>query len=166
MTLLRFYFVPEAKDFVPLRGADKKWKIAFLDLDGTMVTRADASDPQRPETKANNWVYLGPVPQRLDQLHRDGWIIVIVSNQSSYNAITAERFSSILSDLKRQNGWLPFVFIAQGKQHPEFRKPNLSMITLFLETLRREVPEEAGQSYAFSVAPKLTDYMREGFVSG
>lgn len=108
------------------------YKIALFDLDGTLITSSNGK--RYADTDPTAWVYLGPVPQKLQQLRTDGWIVAIITNQSRFNSNVRNRIENFRLDLQTRNGWSPFIFIATGKDL--FRKPSAGMLSLLLGLLQ------------------------------
>ena len=107
------------------------YKIAMLDLDGTLVTSANAK--RYTDNDSTNWVYLGPISEQLQRLWVDGWTIAIMTNQSRFNNNTAARIENIRQDLENRNTWSPFVFIATSDDI--YRKPQSGMLSLLIGLL-------------------------------
>lgn len=120
------YFLPD--EFKKPKG---KMKIGIFDLDGTLITspsgrRFATQDP-------DDWIFLGPIPEYLNLLHQDGYLIVIMTNQSALKKRTLPRINKILDELQKVNGWQPLVFISTEKD--EYRKPNPGMVELLYQLL-------------------------------
>jgi bifunctional polynucleotide phosphatase/kinase len=110
------------------------YKIAMLDLDGTLVTSANAK--RYTDNDPTNWVYLGPISEQLQRLWTDGWTVAIMTNQSRFNNNIEARIENIRQDLENRNTWSPFVFIATANDI--FRKPQTGMLSLLIGLLRTD----------------------------
>lgn len=111
----------------------KPVNLALFDMDGTITVPASGRRFVAKDDSPDDWVYLGRVIERFRQLHDDGWIIGIVSNQSRYHEGIGRKFESIRADLHEQLGWSPFIFMATKED--QFRKPNIGMPLLMLQLL-------------------------------
>lgn len=112
----------------------KREKLIFIDLDGTLITRPDGYNPKYSLNDENNWIYLGPVVEQLNNLWEDGFLIVIVTNQSNYskNPKILMQIDQIKDDLIEKLGWSPVIFIStqhkrKGVDSDIYRKPNIGM---------------------------------------
>ncbi|KAG7086722.1 hypothetical protein E1B28_002656 [Marasmius oreades] len=117
-------------------------KVAFLDLDGTIIKSNLGS-------KNTSWEWWRPqVPGALKKLHEDGYSIVIVSNQALKSAALKtwrDKIPSIAASLST----IPFrLFAATAKDY--YRKP---MIGIWMELKRifNEDGVEIDQSSSFFV---------------
>lgn len=135
--------------YIPQFIHQKVYKLAFFDLDGTLITRKSARDPKHNEKSADDWIYLGPIPEVLQQLKDDGFLIIIVTNQSKYNDIVFSKLENIRADLERRNGWSPFIFAAT--KDDSYRKPDVGMVLLLYKILGiyTELPDESTLSAIF-----------------
>jgi DNA 3'-phosphatase len=136
------YYIPE---FIH----QKSYKLAFFDLDGTLITRKSGRNPKYTEKDPNDFIYLGPVPQVLQELKNDGFLIIIFTNQSKYNDIVFNKLENVRADLERINGWSPFIFAATKKDN--YRKPNTDMVLLLYKILGiyTGLPDESTLSAIF-----------------
>ena len=117
-------------------GDSPSYKIVILDLDGTLVTSANAK--RYVDNDPTNLVYLGPIPEQLQHLWSNGWTVAIMTNQSRFNNNIAARIENIRQDLENRNNWSSFVFIATAND--VFRKPQAGMISLLIGLLRTDSP--------------------------
>lgn len=119
---------------VPLnsRTPSALYKIALFDLDGTLITSSNGK--RYADTDPTAWVYLGQVPEKLQQLRVDGWIVAILTNQSRFNSNVGNRIENLRLDLQARNGWSPLIFIATGND--VFRKPQAGMLSVLLGLLQ------------------------------
>ena len=107
-------------------------KLAVLDLDGTLIVRMNGSDPKRIDNDPNNWIFFGPIPQKIQELKDDGWTTCIVTNQSRCTKEVYQKIENVRLSLESINGWSPIILIATGND--EYRKPNIGSL-LFLSNL-------------------------------
>lgn len=114
--------------------SDVKHKIAFFDLDETLITSYRGMNPQRFNSDPNDWIYLGDVPNELVKLKNEGYSIVIVTNQSKckgkYEQILQSKFEDIRIDLEMYGLNVSFL-ISTDKDI--YRKPNIGLFELFFE---------------------------------
>ena len=82
-----------------------------------------------------DWIFLGDVPVTLDRLHKEGWTIALVSNQATWNANAANKFTSILEALYEANGWTPWCLVAIDKKDKVYRKPGRGLYDLLIKEL-------------------------------
>lgn len=114
------------------RTLNTSYKIAMFDLDGTLI--ATSNGKRYADSDPTTWVYLGPIPERLQQLRLDDWIVAIITNQGRFNSNVGNRIEHLRLDLQTQNGWSPFIFIATD--YDVFRKPQAGMLSLLLALLQ------------------------------
>jgi len=117
--------------------AATKTKLFLIDIDGTLVTSASG---RRWASSATDWIFLGPVATKLDELHRDGWIIALITNQSDWKVSPdpAAKITSILAALQTANGWAPWTLVATATRKEKdtlYRKPGRGLYDLLLKTL-------------------------------
>jgi bifunctional polynucleotide phosphatase/kinase len=133
---------PLAKGFVPLvylygdqlPGCSK---IAAFDMDSTLINVKSGAKFARNH---EDWVWWHEtVPKKLGELHKDGYRLIIFTNQAGI-----EKLHTKLDDIKRKCEKLIeetnapiYVFIATGENH--FRKPATSMYDFFIENCNQNV---------------------------
>jgi len=101
-------------------------------VDGTLVT---SKSGQLWAQNEKDWIFLGDVPGTLDRLHKEGWTIALVSNQATWNANAANKFTSILEALYEANGWTPWCLVAIDKKDKVYRKPGRGLYDLLIKEL-------------------------------
>jgi len=101
-------------------------------VDGTLVT---SKSGQLWAQNEKDWIFLGDVPGTLDRLHKEGWTIALVSNQATWNANAANKFTSILEVLYEANGWTPWCLVAIDKKDKVYRKPGRGLYDLLIKEL-------------------------------
>jgi bifunctional polynucleotide phosphatase/kinase len=104
--------------------------VFFFDMDGTLIATQTG---KVVNSEPNDVVFLGPVPEQLNDLRKLGFMIVIVSNQARYNDKIQAKFDLVVQELIRINGWAPYVFIATANDG--YRKPGTKMASLFLSQI-------------------------------
>jgi bifunctional polynucleotide phosphatase/kinase len=114
-----------------------KSKVYLIDIDGTLVTAASG---RRWASSATDWIFLGPVPATLDRLHREGWIVALITNQSDWKTSPdpEAKITSILAALQEANGWAPWCLVATAmrKEHDTlYRKPGRGLYDLLIKEL-------------------------------
>lgn len=97
----------------------------LIDIDGTIIT---SKSGRRWAADADDWVFLGPVSQTLENLRKQGWTVALVSNQSDWKTSPgpAAKIASILSALEDINGWAPWCLVATATRKEKdtvYRKP-------------------------------------------
>jgi bifunctional polynucleotide phosphatase/kinase len=80
------------------------------------------------------------VALKLEVLHRDGWIIALITNQSDWKVSPdpAAKITSILAALQTANGWAPWTLVATATRKEKdtlYRKPGRGLYDLLLKTL-------------------------------
>jgi bifunctional polynucleotide phosphatase/kinase len=114
-----------------------KSKVYLIDIDGTLVTSASG---RRWASSASDWIFLGPVAATLDRLHREGWIVALITNQSDWKTSPDPevKITSILAALQEINGWTPWCLIATATRKEQgtlYRKPGRGLYDLLVEQL-------------------------------
>jgi DNA 3'-phosphatase len=102
-------------------------KIAFFDLDGTLITRANGLNPKYPEKDSNNWLFLGNVIDVLYELQNNNYQILIITNQMKFSEIIYIKIKNILSVLN-ENKLYPIIFISISDSI--YRKPNIGILDI------------------------------------
>ena len=114
--------------YLPNFEKSKKYKLAAFDLDGTLITRSNSRHPAHNLKEGDEWTYLGYVLKTLKKLHKKGYLIVIITNQSKFNKIVFDQIESVRNDIEKNLDFSPFIFIAKKKDN--FRKPEIGTIDL------------------------------------
>jgi len=114
-----------------------KTKLYLIDIDGTLVTSASG---RRWAADQNDWIFVGPVEATLDKLHREGWIVALITNQSDWkNGPGPEaKIKSILAALQAANGWAPWCLVATATRKERdtlYRKPGRGLYDLLVKEL-------------------------------
>jgi bifunctional polynucleotide phosphatase/kinase len=98
-------------------------KLFLIDVDGTLITSKSGQFAAQDE---KDWVFLGDIAAKLEALHKEGWIVGLISNQSEWkkNPAIEGKFTSILNALGKANGWTPWCLLAiTDPKDTVFRKP-------------------------------------------
>eukprot|EP01126_Amoeba_proteus_P026815 TRINITY_DN2653_c0_g1_i1.p1 TRINITY_DN2653_c0_g1~~TRINITY_DN2653_c0_g1_i1.p1 ORF type:complete len:613 (+),score=128.35 TRINITY_DN2653_c0_g1_i1:196-2034(+) len=106
----------------PAQGSPK---IAAFDMDWTLI--APTSGGKFPRSRFD-WKWLFPnVPEKLRQLHEQGYKIVIISNQAGISSAKSNEEAVVgkIHDLSRSANVPIQAFIATRKDH--YRKPNVNI---------------------------------------
>ena len=111
----KYYISPDIKNVE---------KLAFFDLDGTLITSASGKNPKYKNCDPQDWIYLGDVIDTLKIYIENKFTIVIVTNQSHLNQKNGDciqdKLDSVLNDLKAK--YISVIFlVSSGKD--EYRKP-------------------------------------------
>ncbi len=112
-------------------GCKPSKKVAAFDVDSTLVqTKSGKSFPE----DATDWTWLykdGSIERTLKQLAREGYKIVLISNQkgvtaskNSSHGMVQEKFNLIMNDIK---SWGVYVQAFYATEDDIFRKPRLGM---------------------------------------
>ena len=112
-------------------------KLFLIDIDGTLVT---STSGRRWASTATDWIFLGPVASKLEELRRDGWTVALITNQSDWKVSPdpAAKITSILAALQTANGWAPWTLVATATRKEKdtlYRKPGRGLYDLLLKTL-------------------------------
>ncbi|KAF2078327.1 hypothetical protein CYY_000311 [Polysphondylium violaceum] len=110
-------------------------KVASFDMDSTLIeTKSGKTFP----TSADDWVWWNKcVPDRLKQLHKDGYQVVIFTNQggiktgSQHSAAKATQIQTKISNLQKELGIPLMTFIACADDIN--RKPSRKMWDLMID---------------------------------
>jgi bifunctional polynucleotide phosphatase/kinase len=129
------YVVYPATKYPVVKNADGNMNLLLFDVDGTLIT----SKSGRPWAKdANDWIFLGNVPDVLNEFKKAGWMIALISNQSNWSKKTEEvkgKFESILAAIQKAHGWTPWLLLATGAKDTVYRKPGRGLYDLLLTKL-------------------------------
>ncbi|CAF3894858.1 unnamed protein product [Rotaria sordida] len=141
---------PLSKGFVPLvylygdtlPGCSK---IASFDMDSTLISVKSGAKFAKNHA---DWIWWHEtVPKKLAELHKDGYRLIIFTNQGGI-----EKHHTKLDDIKRKCEKLIeetnapiYVFIATGENH--FRKPATSMYDFFVENCNQNVEIDKKNSF-------------------
>ena len=83
---------------------NKDEPFAFFDLDETLITSYKSKNPAIFNKDPEDWIYLGDIIGKLEQLVEDRFNIVIVTNQTYLarkdGEILMVKFNNIIEDLK------------------------------------------------------------------
>lgn len=112
-------------------------KLFLIDIDGTLVT---STSGRRWASTATDWIFLGPVASKLEELRRDGWTVALITNQSDWKVSPdpAAKITSILAALQTANGWAPWTLVATATRKEKdtlYRKPGRGLYDILLKTL-------------------------------
>ena len=112
-------------------GTDPSEKIASFDMDSTLIlTKSGKTFPK----DASDWIWWNEcVPKKLREAHKNGFKIVIISNQAGVNTgktttkVLESKFKQLYASLK-----VPFQFLCSTESDSN-RKPGLGMWKYFTE---------------------------------
>ena len=129
-------------------------KVYLMDLDGTLIT---SKSGRRWALDAEDWMFLGPIPATLDELKKDGWTIVLVSNQSDWTTGPGPKakVESVLAALQTANGWTPWALVATATRKEKdtvYRKPGRGLYDILLAQLK--LPVETLRMCGDAVGPE------------
>jgi bifunctional polynucleotide phosphatase/kinase len=117
------------------KNAEGNVKLLLVDVDGTMIT---SKSGKRWAQDANDWIFLGPIPEKLNTYKKNGWTIALVSNQSEWPKKTEQikgKFESILGAIQKAHGWSPWLLLATNPKDTTFRKPGRGLYDVLLTKL-------------------------------
>ncbi|KAF8577048.1 PNK3P-domain-containing protein [Ramaria rubella] len=105
-------------------------KVAAWDLDGTLIKTSSGNN--FPRDKSDWMWWRSSIPNKIKELHKEGFTIVIFSNQASSKKKSIDEWKLKIPAIASQLPNVPFrIFAAQ--QHDIFRKPMPGMWTEFLK---------------------------------
>ena len=113
------YYIPQS--YNPL-SIDK---VAIFDLDGTLITRLNGSNPKYPEKNSSNWIFLGDIETEFENLYLNKYQLIILTNQLKFNNITFDKIKQIQKTLNK----LDVIFFISLKDDI-YRKPNLGIFEI------------------------------------
>jgi len=113
--------------------------IWLFDVDGTLIV---SKSGRRFGNDNHDWVFLGSVPQTLNELAADGWLIALVSNQSDWKRTPAAklRLESVQAALMTANGWVPWLLVATaGRKERDtlYRKPGRGLFDVLMSEITK-----------------------------
>lgn len=126
-------------------GIESKSKVAAFDVDGTIITtQSGAVFPK----DINDWKFLfSNVPQKLRELHEDGYKIVCFTNQAGIKQVSSKaaefekKMFNVVSKLQ-----VPLqIFAATGKSI--YRKPLIEMWNVFTQFKNESVKVDISNSF-------------------
>ena len=142
-----YYNPPESND---------SEKIAAFDMDSTLI------EPKSGKTFAqgrNDWRWLFPcVPKKLAELHKDGYKVVIISNQNGIakGKTSPETVEGKILDLEEECG-VPLAAIL-ATADDDFRKPSPNMFTFCIENMITKEVNLAESFYIGDAAGRPKDW--------
>lgn len=116
-------------------------KIAFFDLDKTLITNLNGLNPSYKEKSSDNWIFLGNIPEILNNYYKDNYQIVIITNQLKFDNIIFEKIKKIQQYLEIENNWSPIILISKAKDM--YRKPNIKFADLLKDKLNIDIGTES-----------------------
>jgi DNA 3'-phosphatase len=118
-----------------VKNANGNATLLLFDVDGTLIT---SKKGRRYALDADDWIFLGDVPEVLNKFKNAGWTIALISNQSDWSKKTEQikgKFESILTALQEANGWTPWLLLATGAKDAIYRKPGRGLYDLLLKKI-------------------------------
>ena len=123
----------------PIKGSTK---LFLIDVDGTLITSKSGQFVAKDE---KDWIFFGGIAAKLEALHKEGWLIALISNQSEWkkdSAIIEGKFTSILNALGKANGWTPWALLAiTDTKDKEFRKPGRGLFDVLKAQIKVPITE-------------------------
>jgi DNA 3'-phosphatase len=129
------YVVYPAVNYPAAKNAKGNVNLLLVDIDGTIIT---SKSGELAAKDANDWIFLGPIPEKLNSYKEKGWTIVLVSNQSEWSKKTDTikgKIESILAAIQKAHGWSPWVLLATNRKDAVYRKPGRGLYDLLLTKL-------------------------------
>jgi bifunctional polynucleotide phosphatase/kinase len=140
-SLITAKYDTSTKDVTKKAPAAGPRKIAAFDLDDTIIKPAGAKWARN----ASSWKWWDPcVPGKLRELHRDGYLVVIVSNQAiislkEKDTTSLRNFKLCLGSMLPQLDIPISVYAATGQDN--YRKPRIGMWLEILEDHDLDAPD-------------------------
>ena len=99
-----------SKDF---KIKDTNNKFAIFDLDGTLIVPKNAEVYDKAHRKPNNYMWLGleSIINNFEELKRDDYVIVIITNQPKLDENIEANIKKIQSQLRNKLKWSPYFII-------------------------------------------------------
>jgi bifunctional polynucleotide phosphatase/kinase len=127
-------------------------KIACFDFDGTLVgTKFGGEFPR----SADDWRWFSrTVPNKLRELHQEGYQLLVISNQGGVKSALAGAMSEkvrgradqMVATLNREGPEVP-VQVLMATNKDEYRKPERGMWDFFVQHMNAGVAPDIGQSF-------------------
>ena len=84
------------------------------------------------------------MPAKLETLHKEGWTVALISNQSEWKTKPAieKKVTSILTALGKANGWTPWALLSiTDRKDREFRKPGRGLYDVLKAEIKVPITE-------------------------
>ena len=123
-----------------VHNSHTKKKIAAFDLDWTIIR---PKYNKKFPTNKNDWVFINnKIRKKINKLLKDDYYVVIFSNQGGilYKKQNVEdiiyKFNYIIKKIKYKTNQLKNVSYVISYKYNKYRKPNISMFSLYLSKLK------------------------------
>jgi bifunctional polynucleotide phosphatase/kinase len=132
-------------------------KIALFDVDGTLIC---SKSGRRWSVSAEDTVFLGTpghVHDVLDWYRKEGWIVALVTNQSTWDEACKGKIAWILDSLEDWNGWRPWCLVATSPRKAKdtlYRKPGRGMFDALLHAIGKSRDEVEVMMVGDAVGPE------------
>lgn len=114
-------------------------KILALDMDGTLINTKPG------DVSPTGWSLRFPKsPEILQQYRKEGWHIVIFSNQKNLSGSRQEQYMQRIASILKVLGPLDVFAAIGGAGDDEYRKPNTGMFKLYMSLRLQAYKEYAG----------------------
>jgi DNA 3'-phosphatase len=124
----------------PIKGATAK--LFLIDVDGTLITSKSGQFVAKDE---KDWIFFGGIAAKLEGLHKEGWTVALISNQSEWkknSAVIEGKFTSILNALGKANGWTPWALLAiTDTKDTVYRKPGKGLYDVLKAEIKVPITE-------------------------
>jgi len=123
----------------PLKGPTVK--LFLTDVDGTILTSKSGIFAAND---AEDWIFFGDIAAKFEALHKEGWTVALISNQSEWkkDPTIEGKFTSILNALGKANGWTPWCLLAiTDTKDREFRKPGRGLFDVLKAEIKVPITE-------------------------
>jgi bifunctional polynucleotide phosphatase/kinase len=119
----------DSKDF---KIKDSNNKFAIFDLDGTLITAKNGETLKKFHNKPNNYMWLGfeSIINTFEELKRNDYIIMIITNQPRLNEHKEEVIKKIQTQLFNKLKWSPYFVINVDSK---LQKPSILGFEAFIE---------------------------------
>lgn len=107
-------------------------KCVAFDLDGCLITKANAQLPAMSETDSDNFVFMYNVEKTINDLLDSGRQVVIITNQRRFNQAKGEMIQKIWEHFNGR------ILVLASHLDNEYRKPKSGFVTLLQQTYEIE----------------------------
>lgn len=123
---------------------EKRYNLMILDLDGTLINRANSKNAEYPDDNPTNFVFLNNVFNVLDEYKEKNYVIFIVTNQnwgSKYDDSINAKMQNILNEIHQNLDWVPHLLVIKGN-NTKYRKPSSNILEIINFVLSKKSSEK------------------------
>ena len=113
----------------------------MTDVDGTILT---SKSGKFAANDAEDWIFFGGIAAKFEALHKEGWTVALISNQSEWkkDPTIEGKFTSILTALGKANGWTPWCLLSvTDTKDTVFRKPGRGLFDVLKAEIKVPITE-------------------------